>query len=76
MPVSTKDAQRCRDRAVFNRRLAAQTTDPDLRESYLRLALSYEALADSVQELDRTDTWFPAQLDRPVLGISVSGVSG
>lgn len=75
MPVSSKDAQRCRDRAVFNRRLAAQTADPDLRDSYLRLAISYETLAISVLELDRTETWFQAQLERAALGLGINGIT-
>lgn len=76
MPVLNQDAQRCRERAATNRRLAAQTDDPELRDGYLRLAISYEMLAESVLELDRTESWFAAKLAEPSLGIGASGISG
>jgi hypothetical protein len=56
--------------------LAAQTADPELRDGYLRLAISYEMLADAVLELDRTESWFAAKLAEPSLGIAASGVGG
>ncbi|MBM3547140.1 MAG: hypothetical protein FJX54_09305 [Alphaproteobacteria bacterium] len=76
MPVTSHDAQRCRERAVAHRRLAATTDDPELRDGYLRLAISYEMLADAVIELDRTESWFAAKLAEPSLGIGAGGVSG
>lgn len=76
MPVTNHDAQRCRERAASCRRLAGQTADAELRDGYLRLAISYETLAESVLELDRTESWFAQRLAEPSLGITASGVSG
>ncbi len=72
MPVTTHDAERCRERAAANRHQATLTDDPELRDGYLRLAISYEMLADAVTELDRTESWFAARLAEPALGIGAA----
>lgn len=73
MPVTTHEAQRCREKAVSYRQQAALTGDPELRDGYMRLAISYEMLADAVAELDRTESWFAAKLAEPSLGIAAGG---
>lgn len=76
MPVTTHDAERCRERAAANRHQATLTDDPELRDGYLRLAISYEMLADAVTELDRTESWFAAKLAEPALGIGAARLGG
>ena len=76
MPVTTHDSQRCREKASFYRLQATHAGDPELRDGYLRLAISYEMLADAVTELDRTESWFAAKLAEPSLGIAASGATG
>lgn len=73
MAVTTHDAQRCREKANLYRLQASHAADPDLRDGFLRLAISYEMLADAVAELDRTESWFAAKLAEPSLGIAASG---
>lgn len=76
MPVTTHDAQRCREKAATYRLQATHTGDPDIRDGYMRLAISYEMLADAVTELDRTESWFAAKLAEPALGIGATRLGG
>ena len=64
MALLKRSAERCRERATACRRLAAPTRADDLRDHYLRLAMSHEALAEAVEQLDRTDDWFAGMLAR------------
>ena len=76
MPVTTHEAQRCRERAAVCRHLALRTPDPELSDGYLRLAISYEILAESVLELDRTESWFAAKLAEASPGSGANGIFG
>jgi hypothetical protein len=58
MATTTRNVERCRERADACRRLAAVAVSSELRESYQRLAQAHEMLAQSVHQLDRVEHWF------------------
>jgi hypothetical protein len=73
MSPSELATKRCLEKAAACRRLAEKADSPDLRDSYLRLAMSHERLADSVAQLDDTDHWFAAKLGQIASGAGVDG---
>jgi hypothetical protein len=44
-------AERCREQAVLHRRMAEGAEDPELREKLLRIAASYEEVAEHILQM-------------------------
>lgn len=56
LPSARREPERYRERAAACRRLAERAYTPELRGSYLYLAISYDGLAETAELLSRLDS--------------------
>jgi len=54
-PTGQREPERYRERAAACRRFSERAYTPELRDSYLHLATSYDGLAETAEQLARLD---------------------